>query len=243
MSTEKSNVIVELYDLSITERKDDRFGRVVTNGSMSEDDIINAAVARRTDLSPATMRATLELLKEVAKENIARGVSVQFGLGYYSLSVNGVFIGDNAKWDATKHSLISRVTPSAELRNLVSNATVDVRGMAEIGTVINTVTDVASGEVNTRLTPGGGVNITGSKIKIAGDNPTVGIALINQANKEITSIALNTVLTNEPSKLSFIVPATLATGDYKLSITTQYSSQQNILKEPRTSTFDYILTV
>ena len=41
VTNEKNNVIVELYDLSITERKDDRFGRVVTIKSMNEDDLIN----------------------------------------------------------------------------------------------------------------------------------------------------------------------------------------------------------
>ncbi len=37
-TTEKSSVIVELYDLAITERKDDRFGRVVITRSLTEDD-------------------------------------------------------------------------------------------------------------------------------------------------------------------------------------------------------------
>jgi hypothetical protein len=49
--------------------------------------------------------------------------------------------------------------------------------MAASGTYVNTLTDVASGEVNSRLTPGGGVNLTGVKIKIAGDAPGVGIHL------------------------------------------------------------------
>ncbi|MDP4271782.1 MAG: hypothetical protein Q8909_16925 [Bacteroidota bacterium] len=36
-TTDNNSVIVELYDLSITERKDDRFGRVVTTKSLTED--------------------------------------------------------------------------------------------------------------------------------------------------------------------------------------------------------------
>ena len=39
-TTEKNSVVVELYDLTLTERKDDRFGRVVTSKSLSEDDMI-----------------------------------------------------------------------------------------------------------------------------------------------------------------------------------------------------------
>ena len=242
-TTGKNSLIVELYDLTITERKDDRFGRVVTTKSINEDDLINTAVSRRTDLNPATLRSSMEILKEIAIEEIANGASVSFGLGYYNVAVNGVFIGDNAKWESSKHSLSVRVTPSAQLRNAVNAATVDVRGMAGIGTIVNSVTDIASGEVNTRLTPGGAVNLTGSKIKIAGDNPANGISLTNQANNVVTVIAVNAIAVNDPSKITFIVPADLAPGDYKLSITTQFSSQSTLLKDPRTSIFDYILTV
>lgn len=242
-TTEKNSVIVELYDLSITERKDDRFGRVVTTKSLNEDDLINIAVSRRTDFNPSTLRSSMELLKDIAKEQIANGASVAFGLGYFNLAVNGVFIGDNNRWDSIKHNLSVRVTPTADLRAAVNAAVVDVRGMAEIGTVINSVTDVTTGEMNTRLTPGGGVNLTGSKIKIAGDSAANGIILTNQTTNDTTVIALNAILTNDPSKVSFIVPATLAKGDYKLSITTQYSTAAQLLKEPRTFSFDYILNV
>jgi len=242
-TNEKNNVTVELYDLTITERKDDRFGRVVTSKSLDENDLINIAVLRRTDLSAPTMRATMDILKEIAREQIANGASVSFGLGYFGLGVNGVFIGDNAKWDAAIHSLSIRVTPTADLRNAAKAAVVDVRGMAEIGTVINSVTDVSSGEVNSRLTAGGGVNITGSKIKIIGENAANGISLVNQATSEATLIATNAILTNDPSKVSFIVPTGLTSGDYKLSITTQYTSTKTLLKEPRVFVFDYVLNV
>ncbi len=242
-TNDKNSVIVELYDLTLTERKDDRFGRVVTTKSLNENDLINIAVSRRTDLNPSSLRSSMELLKDIAKEQIANGASVAFGLGYFSMGVNGVFIGDNSKWDSSKHSLSVRVTPTADLRASVNAATVDVRGMAEIGTIINSVTDVTSGEINSRLTPGGGVNLTGSKIKITGDNAANGIILTNEANSETTVIALNAILINDPSKVSFIVPATLPKGDYKLSIATQYSNSGVQLKDPRVFTFDYVLTV
>jgi hypothetical protein len=47
-------VIVELYDLLITARKDDRFGRVVSTGSLKIDDLIAIAVTRRSDINAAT---------------------------------------------------------------------------------------------------------------------------------------------------------------------------------------------
>lgn len=242
-TNEKSSVIVELYDLPLTKRKDDRYGRVVTSRSLTEDDLIAIAVSRRTDLSATSLKASMSILGEIAIEQIANGASVSFGPGYFNLGVNGVFVGNDARWDCSKHSLSVRVTPSAKLRDAVKTSKVDVRGMAASGVVINTVTDVATGEVNSRLTPGGGVKLTGSKIKIEGDNIKVGITLTNQATSEVIAVPGTSLLLNDPSKITFIVPATLVNGDYKLSITTHYSSPSHILKEARTFCFDYILNV
>ena len=242
-TNEKTSVMVELYDLTITQRKDDRFGRVVTDKSLNEDDLINMAVQRRTDLSPTTLRASLDILKEIATEQIANGASVYFGLGYFNLVVNGVFIGDHAKWNPEKHSLRVHTTASLELRNAIKSTHVNVRGMSQSGIVINNVHDITSDEDNTRLTPGGGVNLQGSKIKIAGDNEGNGIFLTEQATQVVTPIPANAIILNDPSKVSFIVPADLPAGDYLLSITTQYSHGSTLLKDPRTFVFDYVLTV
>jgi hypothetical protein len=242
-ATDKNSVTVELYDLAITECKDDRFGRVATTKSLNETDLINIAISRGTELSISTMQASLSLLKNIAKEQIANGASVSFGLGYFNLLVNGIFIGDSAKWNSDIHALSVGVTPTAELREAVKSVSVDVRGMAEVGTIINSVTDVTSGEVNSRLTPGGGANLSGSKIKVIGDHPTIGIRLINQATNKATVIPFTSLLNNDPSRIMLIVPATLAKGDYKLSLTTQFSTSGSFLKEPRTYIFDCVLNV
>ena len=229
--------------MPLTERTDDRFGRVVTNSSLSEDDLVNIAVSERTDLNPATLKSSMEILKSIAKRRIANGDTVAFGLAYFGLEVKGAFIGDDAKWDGKIHSLSVRATPTVGLRKAIREVTVNMRGMARTGAVINTVTDAASREVNSRLTPGGGANIAGSKIKIAGDNPENGISLINRETEAETKIAPTAVLTNDPSKITFIVPADLTPGDYRLRITTQFSASSHVLKEPRVCVLNYMLGV
>ncbi|MDD2216031.1 MAG: DNA-binding domain-containing protein [Parabacteroides sp.] len=112
-------------------------------------------------------------------EEVCNGVSVAFGLGYFGLKVNGVFMGDNAQWDSTKHNLSVRVAPNAELRKAVETTDVNVRGLSSSGTVINSVTDVTSGEENGKLTPGGGVNLIGPRIRIDSIAPEMGLKLRN----------------------------------------------------------------
>lgn len=115
--------------------------------------------------------------------------------------------------------------------------------MAVSGTVINSVTDVFSAEENSRLTPGGGVNVSGTRIRIEGDKPSVGLKLVNVETEAETPVPATAILVNEPSRLTFIVPADLPQGDYRLVLTTQYSSSGTRLKEPRTYEFEYVLTV
>jgi hypothetical protein len=115
--------------------------------------------------------------------------------------------------------------------------------MAPSGAIVNTVTDATTSEVNSRLTPGGGVKVAGTRVKIAGEHPSTGIRLINQETSEIIAIPATSLLLNDPSKITFIVPATIVAGDYKLSITTQFSTSNTLLKEPRTYIFDYVLNV
>jgi hypothetical protein len=114
--------------------------------------------------------------------------------------------------------------------------------MAQVSSVINSITDVTTGEINTTLTPGGGVNIVGNKIKIAGDHPDNGIAFIVQETNEVIPVPMTSVLINEPSKISLIVPA-LPPGDYLLKLTTQFSVGTQTLKEPRVYILNYILKV
>jgi hypothetical protein len=188
------------------------------------------------------MRAVYDILKEIALEEVCNAKHVEFGLTHNSLGVEGVFIGDRPAWNLLKNRLVLNSTATADVRDAVKNIEVEVLGMASSGIYINTLTDVASGEINTGVTPGGGVKLTGSKIKVTGDAEGVGIHLTEVNTETVVNIPFTSILDNEPSKIIFIVPADLPAGDYKLSITTQFSNNSTSLNEPRTYIFDYILT-
>jgi hypothetical protein len=95
---------------------------------------------------------------------------------------------------------------------------------------------------NDLLTPGRNLKINGQKIKIAGDNPAVGILFRSQDDPDSTyPLDLTDLVTNNPSELMIVIPALIADG-YTLEVTTQYGVNR-LLNEPRTIVFDKILTV
>jgi hypothetical protein len=217
-------------------------GRILNTGSANIDDLIADTVDRGTDISPVTLRAAYDLLKGAALQRALRAQRVEFGLGITYVEPTGGFIGDAAKWDPAKNRLMGRLLPSKELREALKTVEVVVIGMGKVPNMISSVEDVVTGEVNVCLTRGGMVHIYGNKIKITGADPTVGLKLTQSTGGTVWAIPATAIGINDPSRVSFVVPADLTPDEYTLSLVTQYSGSKD-LKNPRTVTLEYPLTV
>jgi hypothetical protein len=204
---------------------------------------VNDARSRGTDISSEILLASYNLLKTCALDRIRRSQRVAFGLGIFYTEPAGSFIGDSAKWDSSKNQLVAHVLPSKELREALKSLEVEVLGMAQVANVINSVTDVFTGQENVCLTRGGMAHVIGNKIKIVGTNPEVGLKLRYLSDDTVWTIPETSIGINDPSRVSFVVPSDLQPGDYRLSIVTQHSGGGTELKNPRTVTLDIDLTV
>jgi hypothetical protein len=127
------------------------------------------------------------------------------------------------------------------LRKELEQVTVEILGLADTGAIIVQVFDVRTGTVNDLLTPLRNLKITGHKIRVVGDEPTVGVYFINTETTERTPVEAEDIVVNNPSEVIVVTPA-LAAGTYQVEIVTQFTAGV-LLKEPRSTTFDKILTV
>jgi hypothetical protein len=243
MNNPKNALLVELYDLAITPGSNKRFGKVLTKKFLKEDDLIKIAVSRRTELNPSTLRAAIDILQEIAMDELLNGASVNFGPGIFKLAVNGAFTTEEPEWNSEEHKVVLQVTPTAQLYQMMEKVEVKVRGMAPVSTCINTVRELPNGKINASITRGNAVELQGVKLKIAGDNPANGITLTNTVSGEITVIPDGRMVENLPKKIIFIVPETLEPGDYQLTLTTQFSNGSTLTKQPRCCQFNTILKV
>ncbi|MDR3308742.1 MAG: DUF4469 domain-containing protein [Tannerella sp.] len=237
------SVIIELYDNPLTERTDDRYGRVVNIASITEDKLIERAIENGFNGNAASMKACCEALKHEAIKGVVRGELVTYGMAHFAINVEGVFIGDAPQWDPKINKLVARVTAVKELRETLKSAPVRVLGMAPDTSVIASITDITTGSVNDVITPGGIANLKGSRIKVAGDASGVGLWIIEKDTQKTTQVMPNAMGTNDPSKISFVIPPGIITGNYILSIVTQFSGGGKLLNTPRTITLPYILVV
>ena len=58
----------------------------------------------------------------------------------------------------------------------------------------------------------------------------------NLATNAVTNLATADIVINEPSRLMLFVPASLIAGEYELTVTTQYTGGNKLLKDVRSAT-------
>jgi hypothetical protein len=164
--------------------------------------------------------------------------------GYFSVhpNVGGTFDKVVEGHDAHKHPVTFRFRTLAPLRALAERIVVEVEGLADVQGYIDEFIDVTTESVNETLTPGGMFSITGHKIKVAGDNPEVGVYFVPEDDPAGRVKVGGHLAENTTSKLIGVIPA-LGAGKWKLEIKTQLSGVSVPLKEPRTLSFHGVLTV
>jgi len=241
MSEVLHKIKVNLYENYLTDNPNDYSARVISERTLNIKEICKTAVSRGGASSTAEAmehNATL-FLKEVAYQ-LMDGYSVNTGYFTANAQVRGVFDNRNETFDPAKHSVLFRFNQGDLLRKEIPNVKVQVMGVGESGIIISHVVDVKTGSVNDLITPGGTLKIRGGKLKIAGDNPDVGVSFEDETGN-VVRVDERDIVVNNPSELILQIPA-LPAGKYQLAICTQFSGA-TLLKEPRVQIYEKVFTV
>ena len=243
MSKTRHTIKAYLYDNLLTPDPNDFVARVSSERSLSVADICHSAATRGgADVSDAAMSHAVELfLKEMAYR-LCDGFAVNTGYFTAMPVVRGVFLNPNETFDPQRHTLQFQFTQGELMRREIEDVEVKIMGVAETGLYIGQVEDMKSRTVNEVLTPGFNLRVTGTKLRVVGDKPGVGIFFRETATNTATKVDEADIVVNNPSELMIIIPA-LPAGTYQLEITTQYSTGNKLLKEVRSAVFDRPLTV
>jgi hypothetical protein len=232
-----------LYPNLLTEDPNDYVARVISERTLNVKEICNVAVTRGGAQTTAeAMEHNVNLfLKEMAYQ-LSDGYSVNTGYFTANTLIRGVFNSLNEAFNTDKHAILYQFNQGDMLRKGLSNIAVEMKGLGDSSITINEVQDIKTGSVNDLLTPNRNLRIKGFKLKLAGENPAVGVYFINQTTSERIKVEASEIVNNNPAELIIIIPILVA-GTYSLEVTSQFAGGGFNLKEPRTSTFDKILTV
>ena len=208
-----------LADNAVTaDNKTDKILLLETAGSMNLDDILEEMYETNTGLQRETLRHVVELYHRIVKNAVLRGVQVNTGLFYAVAKFLGVIEG--GKWDPEKNSVYIALTQGRELREEIAETAVSILG--------------ESGRRDGSATAGKNFFVRGAMLKVMGDDPAVGVTLTDSKGT-VTKIDDDDITINKPSELTLLLPASLADGEYTLTVTTQYSKGNVSLKSPRSA--------
>ena len=231
-----------LYENQLTDDPNDFIARVSSERSLNVEDICKSAVTRGgADISAEAMRHGVELFQKEMAYLLSDGYSVNTGYFTATTLIKGIFNSPRETFNADKHSVLFKFNQGEAMRKELSNIEVQIMGVAENGLRIAQVTDVKSNTVNDSLTPGFNLKISGYKIKLAGDDTSVGVYFRNIDTDTSTQVAASDIVINNPSDLIVVIPA-LPSGEYQLEIVTQFTGNA-LLKEPRTVSYEKLLKV
>ena len=221
----------QLAENTVTvDNKEDMILVPVSIGTADEARIIAEMKAEDSGLREETIQHVHDLEKRIVKRMLMSGMNVNNGLYYASASFRGVIEG--SQWNPDKNSIVVNFNVGADLREAIKKTTVNIIGGKSSAMYIGGVADTSTRAQDASATAGRAFSLTGSKIKVAGPDAAVGITLTDSKNV-VTKITEDLFVVNNPSKVTFIIPADLANGTYVLKLTTQFSGSGALLKTPR----------
>lgn len=229
----KYTLNAQLADNTVTQdNKNDKILTLVSAGSADKQRVISEIMEVNPGLERETVEAVINLEQRVIQKLLLTGFRVNTGLYNAVAQFTGVVEG--MAFDPARNSVYVSFTQGKDLREAIGATTVNIVG--EKGSSMY----VAGGGAATRVpgdafvaTAGRNFTLKGSKIKVAGDDPSVGITLTDSKGTE-TKITDDMLAVNDPSKLIFLIPDGLADGTYTLKVTTQYGgNSKSFLKTPR----------
>ncbi len=221
-----------LQDNSLTtDNTQDVYAVPASREPADEERILAEMKAEDTGLRRETILHVFELEKRVIKRLLMSGHAVNTGLYHASVAFRGLV--KNSQWNPDENQIVVNFNPGADLREAIRQTQVNILGPKPAGISVTGVQDVATKADNASATAGRAFTLTGRNIRIAGQDPAVGLTLIAEDGTE-TAVTDDLWVINKPSTVTFIIPAQMEAGTYTLRLTTQFSGHSTtLLKTPR----------
>ena len=208
--------------------------------SYTLDEIINLMMEKGSSVTRADAAAVLQVYGEVCALLVANGAALNTPLINASMSISGVFDGANDSFDRRRHAVNLNMTAGTLLRDALASVKCEKTQIASTDPYITEVKDVVSDTVNSALTKGGIVQITGSRLKFDAKDETQGIFFVPETGAPVRATV---VAENKPARLTALIPQTLDAGIRYIEIRTKLLDNNKSLKTMKTGRFAKPLTV
>jgi hypothetical protein len=209
--------------------------------SYSFDEVAKLVAADGSGITTEESRRVLTRLDKVCRQITADGCTFQLGWVHSRLDIEGLLPPGSEHLDPAVNNTVVHLIATGSFKE--ETAHIPLHYVPHVtGPLVTGLHDTGSRTTDDKLTPNNTARVTGIKLEVTGDHPSVGLDLVNQSTGAAIRVALSAFAVNKPGELIFTLPA-LPPGVYYLRITTQYSGTAKLLKTPKTFTYGKPLTV
>jgi len=228
-----------LVENLLTPAPNDYMAQSVNVRSYTLAEIIRRVLSRNTGLSEAQLTASInEFIEEVGLIT-EEGDTVNTPLVNTNLSVSGVFDSAADNYDGKRHRTKINTNAGARLTTALTKVKPQKTDVAEPLPHILEVKDIVSDTINETLTPGGVLQLRGSRLKFLPAEAGNGVFLINEqgAERQLTVVA-----ENKPARIMVLLPTDLANERYWVEVRTTWSGSIKPSQALKTGRFHKTLT-
>jgi hypothetical protein len=208
--------------------------------SYSHEEILERVGKRGSSLTKADLMSGLELYNNEVADIVADGGAVHTPLFIIAPSIPGVFNGMADSFDPLRHTVKTNLNPGILLRQAATKIKVRKVQVTDPSPYISEVKDIVSNTTNELLTPGGVLQLRGNRLKFFADKPDDGVFFIDDNNVETRC---EMIVENKPARIIVMLPAPLASGNYRIELRTTCNSANKEAKNMKKGQFNKILTI
>lgn len=220
----------------LTDESENYTALVAGSGSIGVMNIIEQMLYEDMSLKKDTIVDIISRFNHKSAELVLSGYNVNTGLVYMRPVINDKF--HDKTWSPDINSVYISFTQGHDLRQALGETTIEVLGEQINPIEIYSMTDLSTGNTEGKLEKGSMVEVIGTNLKVLGVYPECGIVFRNVQTQEITKLKRSEVVVNEQSKLKILIPGSLETGEYEMTLCTQYKSDNKLFNQPRYTAFE-----
>ena len=216
-------IYYNLQENKLTGNANEYYARVNIIHNVDVDEFADFLCARGSTLTKTDVVGLLQMMGETIESLISQSYSVSLPFATFYSAIKGKFDGVTDGFDPSRHTVRPRVRAGSKLNRYFNNGiSVEKETFDETRPIVKKYEDKDSAAFNSTLTPGGIGRLYGKNMAIDEADTEQGIFLINSGNQKTK---VEKIAETRPSFHAFIVPASLAPGEYRISVVNRHGTE------------------
>ena len=232
------SIRITLHSLPFEGQERKYYGRLNNAGTLDIRELAQRMAQSRSDLRAETIAYVMQMAMEEIADALAEGRCIDLDIGSLRPTIGGTFSSPYQKFDPEQHSIGLKFIPSDDMSARLRKAKV-ITYPDTSTTYIDSIYDVYTETTDTAVTSGYPVYINGMRLRIIGNDPTVGVYFVHSNGQEYPAQHIGT---NSPKQLVVVCP-TMPEGTCHVRIVTQGGSRGRLTTQITDYTYDIELAV